>query len=239
MHPPVGKWVIASGEQVFESHPSVGASRWRFLESSAFWRWRVLSGDLRGPTSSAPWPASSFAIDGLAIVMSRTALLDNSLMFFVILAFGALLLDRDRTRARLAKFGETTSVLGPALWWRPWRLVAGVCLGLACGVKWSGLYFVVAFGLLTVLWDVGSRRTIGVRMPFRAMIVRDAIPAFLSIVGVAVVVYVATWTGWFLSSDGWDRTLGGGRHVIVQLDTRAVAQPLALPRRSLEFPYRT
>ncbi len=33
--------------------------------------------------------------------------------------------------------------------------------------------------------------------------------------------------------------LGGGRHVTVQLDTRAVAQPLALPRRSLEFPYRT
>ena len=42
-------------------------------------------------------------------------------------------------------------------------------------------------------------------MPFRAMIVRDAIPAFLSIVAVAVVVYIATWSGWFLTDGGWDR----------------------------------
>ena len=46
------------------------------------------------------------AIDGLAIVMSRTALLDNSLMFFVVLAFGALLLDRDRTRPASRRSGD-------------------------------------------------------------------------------------------------------------------------------------
>lgn len=42
------------------------------------------------------------AVDGLHLVMSRTALLDLVLMFFVLAAFGALLVDRDRTRARLA-----------------------------------------------------------------------------------------------------------------------------------------
>ena len=205
VHPPVGKWVIASGEQIFGVTPfgwRIAVAILGILSVLAVARIvrRLTRSNLIGTLAGL-----FLAIDGLAIVMSRTALLDNSLMFFVVLAFGALLLDRDRTRARLAALGETTSAMGPALWWRPWRIVAGVCLGLACGVKWSGLYFIVAFGLLTVLWDVGSRRTIGVRMPFRAMIVRDAIPAFLSIVAVAVVVYIATWSGWFLTDGGWDR----------------------------------
>ena len=41
------------------------------------------------------------AVDGLHFVMSRTALLDLVLMFFVLAAFGCLLVDRDRARARL------------------------------------------------------------------------------------------------------------------------------------------
>ena len=41
-------------------------------------------------------------VDGLAYVHSRTALLDPLLMFWVLAAFGALLVDRDRARARLA-----------------------------------------------------------------------------------------------------------------------------------------
>ena len=40
------------------------------------------------------------ALDGLHIVMSRTALLDITLMFLVLAAFGFLLLDRDAVRRR-------------------------------------------------------------------------------------------------------------------------------------------
>lgn len=205
VHPPLGKWIIGAGEHIFGVTPfgwRIGVAVLGILSVLAVARIvrRLTRSNLIGTLAGF-----LLAIDGLAIVMSRTALLDNCLMFFVVLAFGALLLDRDRTRSKLAALGETTSALGPMLWWRPWRIVAGVCLGLACGVKWSGLYFIVAFGLLTVLWDVGSRRIIGVRMPFRAMLVRDAIPAFLSIVGIALVAYLATWTGWFITDGGWDR----------------------------------
>src|ERR1019366_8078491 len=42
------------------------------------------------------------ALDGLEFVMSRTALLDIFLMFWVLAAFGCLVVDRDVTRARLA-----------------------------------------------------------------------------------------------------------------------------------------
>lgn len=205
VHPPLGKWVIASGEQLFGVTPF----GWRIavavlgilsvLLVARIVR-RLTRSNLIGTLAGL-----LLAIDGLAIVMSRTALLDNSLMFFVIVAFGALLLDRDQSRKKLAALGEDLTAMGPALWWRPWRIVAGVSLGLACGVKWSGLYFIAAFGILTVLWDVGSRRAIGCKMPFRSMLARDALPAFLSIVGVAAVAYLATWSGWLLTDDGWGR----------------------------------
>ena len=40
------------------------------------------------------------AFDGMHFVLSRTALLDIFLMFFVLAAFGALVLDRDQRRPR-------------------------------------------------------------------------------------------------------------------------------------------
>jgi dolichyl-phosphate-mannose-protein mannosyltransferase len=145
------------------------------------------------------------AVDGTAIVMSRFALLDGILAAFVVFAFACLLVDRDRSRALLASRMSTTARddkgrwigAGPSLGLRPWRLAAGT--------KWSALWFIAAFGLLTVLWDVGARRRAGLPNPFTAMLRRDAVPAFISLVGIAVVVYIATWTGWFLSDDGWDR----------------------------------
>jgi dolichyl-phosphate-mannose-protein mannosyltransferase len=42
------------------------------------------------------------ALDGLEFVLSRTGILDIFLMFFVLAAFGAVLIDRDVSRARLA-----------------------------------------------------------------------------------------------------------------------------------------
>ena len=205
VHPPLGKWVIASGEQLFGVTPfgwRIGVAVLGILSVLLVARIvrRLTRSNLIGTLAGL-----LLAIDGLAIVMSRTALLDNSLMFFVIVAFGALLLDRDQSRKKLAALGENLTAMGPALWWRPWRIAAGISLGLACGVKWSGLYFIAAFGILTVLWDVGSRRAIGCKMPFRSMLVRDALPAFISIVGVAIVVYLTTWSGWLLTDGGWGR----------------------------------
>lgn len=214
VHPPIGKWVIASGEHVFGVNPF----GWRIavailgilsvLMIARIVR-RLTRSNLLGTIAGF-----LFAIDGLAIVMSRTALLDNSLMFFILAAFGFLLLDRDRTRRRLADMGELRalrSVMGPSLWWRPWRIAAGLSLGLACGVKWSGIYYVAAFGVLAVLWDVGMRRTIGVKMPWRSMFVSDAVPAFLSLVVLAGAVYLASWTGWFITDGGWYRNWADGQ----------------------------
>lgn len=48
-------------------------------------------------------------------------------------------------------------------------------LGLACGVKWSGAYFVVAFTLLSLGFDVAARRAYHVKRPWMGVLRRDVI----------------------------------------------------------------
>ncbi|MFC0600292.1 dolichyl-phosphate-mannose--protein mannosyltransferase [Streptomyces palmae] len=218
VHPPVGKWVIAIGEQLFGLNPF----GWRFMVAllgtlSVLMLCRIGRRLFRS-TFLGCLAGLLLAVDGLHFVMSRAALLDLVLMFFVLAAFGALLVDRDKARARLA----AALPVGPdgvarpdeevagrlALGLRPWRIAAGVFLGLACGTKWNGLYVLAAFGLMTVLWDIGSRRLAGTRRPYRAVARRDLPWAFLSTVPVALGVYVASWTGWFANSGTYSKEAG-------------------------------
>ena len=82
------------------------------------------------------------ALDGLEFVMSRTALLDIFVMFWVLAAFALLVIDRDRTRGRYAGAAARGETRPPRLGVRWLRLGAGVCLGLACASKWNGLWYV-------------------------------------------------------------------------------------------------
>jgi dolichyl-phosphate-mannose--protein O-mannosyl transferase len=81
-------------------------------------------------------------------------------------------------------------------------------LGLACGTKWNGIYALAVFGVLTVLWEIGTRRAVGVRRPWSSSLAADAPVAFVTVVGSAVVTYVASWAGWILTSEGWSRQWG-------------------------------
>ena len=94
------------------------------------------------------------------------------------------------------------SAWGPVrrLLFRPWLLAAGVCWGLACGTKWEALYPLAAFGLLAWLWSAGARRSFGVRWSLPKSVLADGIPAFVQIVLVALIVYVASWTGWLVNA---------------------------------------
>ncbi|MDJ1136393.1 dolichyl-phosphate-mannose--protein mannosyltransferase [Streptomyces iconiensis] len=221
VHPPVGKWIIALGEGLFGLTPF----GWRFMTAvlgtlSVLMLCRIGRRLLRS-TALGCLAGALMAVDGLHFVMSRTALLDLVLMFWVLAAFGCLLVDRDRSRARLAnalppldpdskhparELKPDASVADRMNFgWRPWRLLAGVCLGLGFATKWNGLYILAAFGILTVLWDVGARRTAGAARPFRSMLRRDALPAFISLPVVTIATYVASWSGWFATSGGYFR----------------------------------
>jgi dolichyl-phosphate-mannose-protein mannosyltransferase len=150
--------------------------------------------------------------------MSRTALLDVVVMFWVLAAFGALLIDRDKTRARLAaalpedgRRPDHDTGTRAGLGARPWRLAAGVFLGLASATKWNGLYVLAAFTVMVLLWDVAARRTAGAARPVRAVLRRDAGWSVLSLVPVAIVTYLLSWTGWFVTGGGYDRHWADGR----------------------------
>ncbi|WP_030666215.1 dolichyl-phosphate-mannose--protein mannosyltransferase [Streptomyces rimosus] len=215
VHPPLGKWMIALGEWAFGMNPF----GWRFVVAllgtlSVLMVCRIGRRLLRS-TALGCLAGFLLAVDGLHFVMSRTALLDLIVMFWVVAAFGCLLVDRDRTRARLAaalpvgadglarpdeKVGD-----GLRLGWRPWRLAAGLCLGLSAASKWNGLYYLAAFAVLMVLWDAAGRRTAGARHPVRAVLRRDLLPAFVSTVVVALAAYLVTWTGWLVTKGGYYR----------------------------------
>ena len=211
VHPPVGKWVIAIGEWIFGGTSSWG---WRFSVCTLGTLSILMIGRIarRLFRSSLLGTIAAFltAFEGHHFVQSRTGLLDLILMFFVLSAFGALLIDRDQARERLAEHVGRVSVLrmrrgDPSSAFRPWRWVAGICLGLATGTKWSGLFFLVGFGLMTVLWDMGAYRAAGVRRWVASTFLVQAPIAAITMVGLTLVTYLLSWTGWFLSTDGYKR----------------------------------
>jgi dolichyl-phosphate-mannose--protein O-mannosyl transferase len=202
VHPPLGKWMIAVGEWVFGNHP-LG---WRFsaavIGSLSILLIARIGRRLFRSTVLGCVAALLLAFDGLEFVQSRTSMLDIFLMFWVLAAFGCLLLDRDQGRRRLADLVESATgaaPIRPFLGWRPWRWATGFCLGAAAATKWNGALWIPAFLLLAVWWDAGARRVSGGRHPFRTAVVRDGLLALLPFVVVPVVIYVVSWTGWFVS----------------------------------------
>jgi dolichyl-phosphate-mannose--protein O-mannosyl transferase len=205
VHPPAGKWIIGLGEKIWGLNP-VG---WRLMEAVlgtlaiyiiARTARRMFRSTLLGCVAGI-----FLSFDGLAFVMSRTALLDGIQMFFILAGFSALVVDRDKTREKFADWREERgpgllafNEFGPRLGLRPWRLLAGLCLGLATATKWNGVMFLAAFMVLSLLWDAGARRAVGVRYPAfvtLTVIAVPVIPAILVVAGVpkaaALVVLVA------------------------------------------------
>jgi dolichyl-phosphate-mannose--protein O-mannosyl transferase len=210
VHPEVGKWMIAAGEQLF----GMNTFGWRFMPA-LFGTLTVLLliRTVRRMTRSTLIGSIAgilLAVDGLSFVMSRVALLDIFLAFWLVAAVSCLVADRDWTRRRHADsldqpvLNDDRRTIGRWLLVRPWRIAAGVCFGLACGTKWSAIWTLAAFGVLAFAWDFGARRALGVRFAFVKSALVDGIPAFVSLVLVAGVTYLATWTGWLLHDNAYD-----------------------------------
>jgi dolichyl-phosphate-mannose--protein O-mannosyl transferase len=124
VHPPVGKWLIALGIKIFGDNEF----GWRFMGAllgSVMVLLIALIAQRLFRNSFLTISASALlAMDGLALVHSRTALLDIYLSFFVLLA--------------------TYFFVMRWHWW------AGVALGLAVATKWSGLYFLALFAAIAL-----------------------------------------------------------------------------------------
>ncbi|MBN1091536.1 phospholipid carrier-dependent glycosyltransferase [Blastococcus sp. TML/M2B] len=203
VHPPLGKWLIAVGEALF-GNDSFG---WR-LPSAVAGSIAVvvlvrLARRLTGSTLLGLLAGLLLALDGFSFSLSRIGLLDIFLQVFVVSAVACLVVDRDRVRARIRVAGERAAGgfrLGP----RGWRIAAGFLFGCACAVKWSGIWFLVFFAVLSMFWDRAAWRDAGSRTPTRAA-ARYGLPGGLwALAAVPVLTYLASFTGWFLgeSSQG-------------------------------------
>jgi dolichyl-phosphate-mannose--protein O-mannosyl transferase len=215
VHPPVGKWVIAIGEHLFGMTPF----GWRFMTALLGTLLVLMTSRLalRLTRSTAVAAATGFflAIDGMAIVMSRTAVLDGILTFFVVAAAACIVIDRDWARSRLAHMLRTSNdapallghwrAKGVALGGRPWLWVAGVMLGLAVGTKWSALWHIAFLGLLTLAFSFSTRRLLSVPNHVRRTVRRDAPLLFAALVLLPGIVYVASWIGWFATPGAYNR----------------------------------
>ena len=124
VHPPVGKWLIASGIKFFGDNEF----GWRFASAVFGTLLILLFARLVHVLFYSPLltalGAALMALDGLLLVHSRTALLDLFLTFF--------------------------TLMGVLLWHRNRHIWAGIAFGLAIGCKWSAVYFVAIVGLIAV-----------------------------------------------------------------------------------------
>jgi dolichyl-phosphate-mannose-protein mannosyltransferase len=220
VHPPLGKETIAVGEWLFGLTPFGWRLMVAILGSLAILMTARIARRMTRSTLLGCVAGLLLALDGLEFVMSRTALLDISVMFWVLAAFGCLVIDRDRSRARLAaavlRDAERADVAaeagmrppppgpGPRLGLRWWRVAAGLCLGLAIASKWNGIWFLPVFAVLTLAWDVGARKTVGFTSP-GGQTARDGLWLPFSFGLVPAAAYLASWSGWFASPYGYDR----------------------------------
>jgi dolichyl-phosphate-mannose-protein mannosyltransferase len=196
-HPPLGKWMIAVGEWMWGMNPF----GWRFMAAVvgtlSILILARLARRMTRSTLLGCFAGLLLALDGLHLVLSRTALLDIFLMFWVLVAFACLVVDRDQVRGRLLA-GERLGV-------RPWLLAAGAALGAACAVKWSGIWFLLGFAVLALVWDVSARRGAGVRRAWRETLRRGLQPALAAMAAVPAATYLLSWSGWFTTAAGYGR----------------------------------
>ncbi len=211
VHPPGGKWLIAGGIHLLGMEPT----GWRLATAIAGILTAVIvvraGRRLFRSTMLGSLAGLLVAVDGMSITVSRIAILDGILAMFIVAAFACLLIDRDLARRKYAEWAASVSLnvdrseLGPLVGWRPWRLAAGVLLGAACATKWSGVFALAVFGLLTVAWDVGARKSAGAPAAWSGGLFKDGPVAFLTMVVPAVATYVASWWGWIVGDNGWSR----------------------------------
>lgn len=208
VHPPLGKWLIALGMAIGGPDNSAG---WRLatalLGTASVLLVYLIARRLSGSVVVASVAGTLLAIDGLSIVMSRIALLDGILTFFVLLGVLFVIIDRQRTIPVLERRDpdKPDPFWGPVLWRRPWLIAAGTALGAASAVKWSGLYVLAGFGLYVVVTDALARRRAGVVLWPTAASFRQGPVSFVLLVFPALAVYLISWTGWLVTAGGYDR----------------------------------
>jgi dolichyl-phosphate-mannose--protein O-mannosyl transferase len=210
VHPPLGKWAIALGIKAFGMRPF----GWRI--GSAIAGTLAVTGVALIAQLLLGRPLWTFvagllmALEHLSVVLSRQALLDIHLQFWIVAGFLLFVLDRrwiDRKTPRAPPLdgedeGETRV---PAPLWRPWRYAAGVAFGAATSVKWSGGLAMLTAIVVSLMWETvrRERSDTGRGRAFARAITQESFSLVLAFVLIPAIVYVTTYLPW-LHHFGWD-----------------------------------
>lgn len=172
VHPPIGKWCIALGIKIFGDNEF----GWRIMTAIAGTLVILIAARLAHELFYSPFltaiTAALLACDGLLLVHSRTALLDLFLTLFILIA---------------AYF-----------WFREQFWYASLFFGLALATKWSALYFIALFGLVTLLRLLRKENIKDLPRTVTMRILQFGV--------IPIALYITSWIGWFVSERGWDRT---------------------------------
>lgn len=206
-HPPLAKWLIASGIEVLGFH----SSGWRIASLIAgtlmIPMLYLLARRLIGSTVGAALAAGLLTIDFLHFLQSRLAMLDIFVGFFALAAVLCAVIDRDRLAAGAVSSRRLA---------RPWRLAAGLCAGGGVACKWSGLGVLLAVILLAVIWELaapgGRRRLASQLLPMTGALVAAPLAVY-------VVSYIHVLHGTLLTSplsgDFWPRAFLRRQHLML------------------------
>jgi dolichyl-phosphate-mannose--protein O-mannosyl transferase len=218
VHPPLGKWLIGAGISLF------GYTTFGFrAASAAAGSIMVLATYFVGlqlfrRRGLAALGALFVALDGLALTMSRISMLDIFLAMFVALGVWFLLLDRQSQWRRVPTdpFSQRVVLDERGIPEEPfedrplprlghvWRWAAGITLGLALATKWSALTVIGGAGLFVLISEALWRRRLTGSIWTEWW--RPVGSAALTLLLVPLLVYLVSYSGWFLNYE--DTRLG-------------------------------
>jgi dolichyl-phosphate-mannose-protein mannosyltransferase len=207
-HPPLGNWLVGIGIRLF-GYDEFG---WRVTSALAgivtvvllyLLVRRLLAGHVTAPaaTAGASAAAALLATDFLHLVQSRVAMLDSFVTLFVVAVVLFAVLDGRRSRGPRGEDQDAPGWLRRLALGRQWRLAAGLALGSAIAVKWSGGYVAIGLVVLLVAWEVAATERLmegkssSWWSAFGTAFRREAVPSLVLLGAVPVVVYLASYTG--------------------------------------------
>jgi dolichyl-phosphate-mannose--protein O-mannosyl transferase len=154
-HPPLAKWLIASGMAALGHNPLGWRLAAAIAGSATVALLYVLGRRLLGSTWAAAFAAALLAVDSLHFIHSRLAMLDVFVTLFATAAVLCCIYDLDGGSQTEPATSRSRFLL------RPWRALAGLTAGAAMASKGSGAFTLAALIAITLgaTWSVGPANT--------------------------------------------------------------------------------